>query len=267
MAKTTLNCDFLGSINFSSSVYYMDDSLDSEEAFLKNKESLTEDWYYYDKPVEYSFNEFGHRSKSVKDLDLTDYVLFSGDSHTHGTGLHLEDTYSYIVAKHLQKDYYNLAYDAFGPDAVFYNTLLWLNKYNKPKRLLFQVPYPNRYLTQTDEGEILLEGPWSINDQMKLLKVAHSLNYLSTRYRLSLNLLRSKCEQLDVPITYISFRNRNGVEQYNTFTVSDIDDFVFAKKEDVSRDMTHYGSITNRNLAQDIIKKITGDNTGNNIYG
>ena len=62
---------------------------DSEERYLESIKTQPNDWYYKDRSFTYSYNEYGHRSKNISDIDLDNYILFTGCSHTEGVGLEL----------------------------------------------------------------------------------------------------------------------------------------------------------------------------------
>ena len=82
--------------------------LDSEENLHINLASQPNDWYYRNKTITYQYNEYGHRCKSIHDIDLDNYILFAGCSHTEGVGLELETTFPYLVSNQLGNDYYNM---------------------------------------------------------------------------------------------------------------------------------------------------------------
>jgi DNA polymerase III alpha subunit len=52
----------------------------------------------------------------IEDIDLNNYILFIGCSHTEGIGLELQTTYPYLVSEELKCDYYNLGLGGTGID-------------------------------------------------------------------------------------------------------------------------------------------------------
>ena len=80
---------------------------DSKPKWEKNKNKKDKS-YYVDNPIEYKFNNSGYRT--YDDFDKKNKgILTLGCSFTEGIGLHLEDVWSYKIAKHLNKPLYNLA--------------------------------------------------------------------------------------------------------------------------------------------------------------
>lgn len=140
----SLNNDFLGyhpkehKVAFSGS--------DTTERFIANLKLQPEDWYYRNHPISYNRNKNGHRCKDIEDIDLDNYILFSGCSHTEGIGLRLEDTYAYLLSNKLNMDYYNLAIGGTGTDAVNYNIATWFAKVKKPPKLVV-VQWPHHVRT------------------------------------------------------------------------------------------------------------------------
>jgi hypothetical protein len=120
--------------------------------------------------VLYKYNDLGHRCKNVEDIDMDNYILFAGCSHTLGEGLNLEQTYPYLTAKNLNCDYYNLGMSASGLDVMFYNVMMWLATYKKPKLLVLQYPDHTRFSAITYPPMVLPYGVWTTdNDAMDIL--------------------------------------------------------------------------------------------------
>ena len=130
--------------------------VDEPIQFEELKKTKPIDWVYRNKEITYNLNEYGHRSKSISQLEK-DYVLFVGCSHTFGYGLALEDTYAYKVAKRLNLDYYNLSITGGQVESCFYNTLSFLNKVeNKPKKIFIQWPQFHRVLFYHNDNVVNL---------------------------------------------------------------------------------------------------------------
>jgi hypothetical protein len=116
---------------------------DNEELYHKNLKLQPDDWYYRTHSLSYVRNSNGHRCKEISDIDLNNYILFIGCSHTEGIGLELENTYSYLLSKKLGCDYYNLALGGTGIDVINYNIVTWFSKIKQPPKLLI-VQWPSR---------------------------------------------------------------------------------------------------------------------------
>ena len=121
---------------------------DTEETFNKNLKTQPIDWYYRTHQISYSYNSLGHRCKNIEDIDLSNYILFAGCSHTEGIGLELENTYPYQVAELLGCDYYNLGLGGASIDLMMHNLVMWNNKVSaKPKALVILWPHHVRFMT------------------------------------------------------------------------------------------------------------------------
>ena len=137
---------------------------DEEDAYLKNCATQPLDWYYRDLKIEYSFNSNGHRCKEIDDIDLSNYLLFSGCSNTVGVGLELEKTYPHVVSKKLGCDYYNIAISGTGIDAVAFNIITWINVNKQaPRAIIIQVPEITRVLIADGGENFDAAGPWTKN--------------------------------------------------------------------------------------------------------
>lgn len=123
-------------------------STDTKEKFEENKNLLGENWYYYNKKIEYRYNSWGYRSKEFKDLK-EDYILTFGCSCTEGIGLHYDDMWSTKLGQMLNMDLFNMGLGSTSVDFQFYNTLLLQNYFSKnnhlPKLVVYQ--WPSDYRT------------------------------------------------------------------------------------------------------------------------
>lgn len=130
-------------------------STDSFENFEKNKKLLGQDWYYYDKKIEYKYNSWGYRSKDFIDLE-ENYILTFGCSCTEGVGLHYDDLWSTKTANFLNMDCFNMGMGSTSTDFQFYNTLLLQNFFNKnnrlPKLVIYQWPSDYRTVAFYNQG-------------------------------------------------------------------------------------------------------------------
>lgn len=145
-------CGFFGQNHNQVMLYY--EGCDTEENYIKNCKLLSSSWYYYNNPIEYRYNSLGFRCDEIDFLD-DDFLLFTGCSFTEGVGLHLEDTYPYIVAEKFKKTYFNLAIGGSGPDIVKDNIIMFLSymlsKDKLPKYIIIQWPdYERLSLTGND---------------------------------------------------------------------------------------------------------------------
>jgi hypothetical protein len=153
-------------------------STDNEIIFNENKKKLGEEWYYYNKKIEYKYNSWGYRTKEFKDLE-DDYILIFGCSFTEGIGLYYDDMWATKLSKELKLDVFNIGMGGTGVDFQFYNTTLIHNhiiKNNKPPKLvIYQWPFEHRTtysfkkILRNNENltgrELIGLSPFSISNQ------------------------------------------------------------------------------------------------------
>lgn len=220
---------------------------DSEEQFLENCKTQPDDWYYRNIKIEYSYNEYGHRCKNLDDIDLDNYILFTGCSHTEGAGLELERSYPYLVAKRLQTDYYNLAISASGVDVLEYNLLVWFSIIpKKPKAVVIQWPDHSRFLSLRPGYEgFIEEGSWSEDsDTLKFIAASEESKFLLARKKIVNDLLH---QIIDVPIFNV---------HYSHLDLTNSNEYVPLVKEDLARDLSHAGVKSHQKAADKLIEQI-----------
>lgn len=122
-------------------------SCDTEELFLKNKNELGSEWYYYDKPIKYNYNSWGYRTKEFNDLK-DEYFIAFGCSFTEGIGLLDDDMWVNKLSKELNLDVFNLAQGGTGVDFSTTNTILLVDflkdKKKLPKFVIYQLSFNHR---------------------------------------------------------------------------------------------------------------------------
>ena len=236
---------------------------DTLEVFNNNLKTQSENWYYRNTTITYERNSNGHRCKEINDIDLDNYILFAGCSHTEGIGLELEKTYPYIVSNQLGMDYYNMSLGATGTDTLFYNLVQWkVNVRQKPKLLVIQWPNRARYLkmlandfvhplatrhVDRNERELREIGIWNaLDDEQRFLVLGDSP---STGYFHSKKVLFSR--MID------SLYNYSKIIKINYGTLDEPEktaDFDWDKTvhTDYARDLRHCGIETNNNVAEKI---------------
>ena len=203
----TINNGFLGWPTYHQDVSFH--ASDSKELFEHNLKIKSDDWYYRTHEVSYKFNSNGHRCKEIKDIDLDNYILFIGCSHTEGVGLELEKTYPYLFAQKMQCDYYSLAVSGSGVDVLNYNIVTWFGKVKKlPKLLVIQWPNFLRMTLETypkeqyDSVEYTTHGMWSSADKRisEFLVLGDRINFFKTTRTLTKNIIHNIA---NCPIVYI----------------------------------------------------------------
>ena len=229
---------------------------DDENLYSQNLNTQPQDWYYRNNKVIYSHNEFGHRCNSLNSLNFNNYFLFSGCSHTYGVGVELEKTYAYLLSNACNTYYYNLSFGGAGPDFAFYNLLIWLDKFPKPKHIFVQIPYSTRFMTQrnTDgsyNSDVTFESHWSNQPEVKKFAViGKEINYWSCKMFLYFNLFKQRCLKYNIPYTIINF--------IDPVDLLEIPEKMYeVKRVDLARDLGHFGNQTNINIAKDLQQLIS----------
>lgn len=218
------------------------DSLALLDSNLKNKPI---DWLYRNKDVSYSYNNLGHRSINITDVNLDNYILFVGCSHTEGVGLSVHDRYSAIVSKQLNCSYYNLSVGGTGIDTMMHNLNIWLATVRqKPKHIIWQWPEPSRYLSYHN-NMVGAHGMWQKDPNvMNFILAGDMSNYFNARLKLAEIFL----EKLDNVITI------------DIFEFVDRRSNIFFERIDLARDDMHYGILSNTKLANLLINRIHSGN-------
>jgi len=218
---------------------------DEEESFLQNLNTQPDDWYYRNADITYSYNEYGHRCKNIAELDLDNYILFTGCSHTEGVGLELEKTYAHKLSTALGYDYYNLAKAGTGIDTMIYNLNMWfLLVQKKPKYMFVQWPDETRFTiihgVQADPC-----GAWKNDeDTQKFIYYGDKLNFFLSRKTLA-----EKNTQLMVDESALI--NINVMHQKNSEGSK-----LILHKNDLARDLAHPGIQSHEKLVNDILAHI-----------
>lgn len=203
---------------------------DSQANFLKN--IITHSDLNYFKNLTYKFNNYGHRSRNIHEINLNNYILFIGCSHTEGIGNYVEDTFPYLISERLNMDYYNLALMASGPDVQFHNLFVWLAKIKMPKLIVWQWTYEPRFSLLSSTNNFIPIGSWSKeNNQLEFLVSAENVKYTNTRKKI----VHEALKQLPVQVLQIDIIGNSSA--------------IFFQKLDYGRDMHHYGPKSHAHLA------------------
>ena len=207
--------------------------------------------FLFGSPLVSENNLLGHRSKNLDELDLNNYILFSGCSHTWGVGLEKEETYPYLVAKQLQCDYYNLAISGGGIELAVVNIFSFLHNIKpNPKVLILQYPGPYRFLIRAagDNKVFYNVGPWvKKTAESEILVDFHKNRYIHAKYIIWEHLV--KC--INIPMVLVSHENM--IDELKSM---DIKNFLTIRNLDVAKDNIHPGIQSNIEIANLIVEHI-----------
>ena len=208
-----LNNDFIGYEPLEHNVLFS--GSDTEELYNQNLKSKSIDWYYRTNQISYVRNKNGHRCKNIEDIDLDNYILFTGCSHAEGIGLKLEDTYAYLLSQKMNCDYYNLGLGGTGIDVLNYNLVTWFAKIKKPPKLLV-VQWPNHVRVtlenypkvNIDPIPYVQHGIWSTDKKLgEFLVLGDRINFFSTVRSLTKKIIHNiaNCPIIEVNISYDNY--------------------------------------------------------------
>lgn len=134
-----------GHINIAGQTLEFDGS-DSEELYLKNlktnREKL-EEGNWIDCGLEYKYNHYGFRSEEFDPNITPSPILFFGCSHTVGIGLHVEQTFPYLVSQKLNLPYYNLGVGGGANNTIFRLAHTWIPRL-RPCKVVILYTYNER---------------------------------------------------------------------------------------------------------------------------
>jgi len=235
-----VNFPFLGYELLNESRFYSGG--DEEEPFVTNLRTQPDDWYYRNAEITYDYNEYGHRCKNIADINLDNYILFTGCSHTEGIGLELENTYCYQVARALNCDYYNLAIAGTGIDVMIHNLTAWyLTVEKRPKYLFVQWPDETRFVI-VNNGYADPHGSWKKDGNVsKFIYHADAINFFSSRRELAV--IHTKLMAAGSNLVTINAMKQLPVDE-TPLRLSRID---------FARDLSHPGIISHAKLTKQIL--------------
>lgn len=235
-----------------SETYHFLDS-DDEELFNKNLTTKPQDWFYRNNPITYKMNSLGFRCQELSDIDLNDYILFLGDSHTEGLGLHLEHTYPYKVSKKLNKSYFNLGIGGTGADVMFCNLITWLHTFPHPKYIVLFYTENTRTLVKPQEdfryeniAVSWAEGIRNVEDMKKFLVLGDLLGYFHSRTNLYVHMVDAILKYHKIPYKNITIYEQPVNPPYNIEVIE-----AFSKPR--ARDM-HVGIEWHQEVTEVLVK-------------
>lgn len=199
---------------------------------------MPDDWYYRDSKITYNINSLGHRSKEISELDVDNYILCTGCSHTEAIGIEEDKSYPHVLAKKLGCDYYNLGLGATGIDTVIHNLTIWFSIVSKPpKALIIQWPDVTRTLTGSTADTLHPRGLWEKDKIYDIfIDVGTKLNFLEAKKMMAHHIVQS----FNVPTVYF------GIHKVIPFN----DETIIEPIIDYARDLSHPGIKSHENFAE-----------------
>lgn len=188
------------------------------------------------------------RCKTIDSIDLNNYVLFTGTSHTEGVGVDVEESFPYLVSKYFNYDYFNLAVGGTGTDVIEHNLLVWsyLFKDHQPKYVFIEWPPEERYAAQYSGHTNFVEaGNWS-DDQNAVELLIKGKKVFKNRLLMLYNLSRSlfKCPVINL--------------RYSSLVTEDMNNsnMIWIQRLDRGTDDAHPGPESHKDVSKKIIEHI-----------
>lgn len=236
--------------NFVSTFHYSD----SKEMFLRNRATQPSDWKYRNSPnyLKYEFDDHGFRNNSsLTEITTRPYIATVGCSHTMGTGLFYEETYSYHLENLTALPVYNMGLAASSNEISALNITWLLNNYAPPSAVVFQkaseLRFPVVYTEDPSDGQLFFVGPWVrkyssyYHDLEQMLITADKHGYTVLKDTMSEMIIRQQCDRLGINLIVLDIN-----EELKSYT----------KDLDFSRDLAHYGNDVHLHIATSLSQKI-----------
>lgn len=217
-------------------------SSDSEEKFVANKVKLGKSWKYYDSlgDLTYQYDEYGFRNRnSLQEIQDKPYIVTIGCSHTMGTGIYYEDTYSCRLEQLAGIPVYNMGLCASSNEVSFFNLVWLLTNFRPPKIIVFQKTGMERFPVITENSMTNFNGPWTPNLR-DFMVLSDDIEYNKTKFIMIESMLTQLAKKHDVNL-YIIPRNIKTMPAFN----------------DIGRDFLHGGLEFNEFLANYIWSNIS----------
>ena len=238
--------DFIGNDLHSCSLRFF--GSDSNERFVDSLVSQADDWYYRSNHITYDINSNGHRCKNIDEIDLSNYILYTGCSNTEGVGLELKKSYPYLVSDILGHDYYNLAVGGTGIDVMVFNLITWFATVKQlPTAVVIQWPDETRFVTiDSTNTHMRPRGTWTTDDPLISRNIIddETLGRSYTRSFLAKKMLESSIKS---PIHYVTVKSQLIPTNILSSVLTSLDQ---------ARDLAHYGIKSHSNLSDKLVNMI-----------
>lgn len=133
---------------------------DTENRFNDNLKIKPSDWIWRNKPVYYTVNAHGYRTKEWKDISWNNSILLLGCSHVFGIGVDDNDTLDKKLSSMFGREVINLGIPAGSANAILYNTLQLIKEKIKPFLVICIFPSTNRDCFFSSDSGMLNLGSW-----------------------------------------------------------------------------------------------------------
>jgi len=191
------------------------------------------------------------RCKPLSELDMDNYILFAGTSHTEGAGVDVEQSYPYLLSKYFNCDYFNLSISGTGTDVIEHNLLTWsyLFKDKQPKYLIVELAPEERYAAWYPDSETFISmGPWSEKYENVLPLFTKGKEIFHNKMRMTLTLIP---EIFKCPIFYVRYGSLPTPTEYHGRS-----SITWIHRLDIGTDGKHPGIKSHEQISNNLIEQI-----------
>jgi hypothetical protein len=136
---------------------------DTKENWKDGLKKFGPTWHYATKPVTYTYNSLGYRTKELSEVNNKEFFIAYGCSYTEGVGLAEDEMYHHLVSQDLNLPCLNYGVGGSGPNLQLTNTTLFLKNTDRlPKFVLMQWPTDDR-VTLPGDNKLDFIGSWTNN--------------------------------------------------------------------------------------------------------
>jgi len=136
--------------------------IDTEEKFVKNLETLPEDWPYRTKAIEYTLNSHGYRAPEFDQIDWENSVVMFGCSATFGEGVDDSDTIPTQLSNIIGRPVINMGSGGTSQMWSLHNSVILKEYYPPPLAVVHFWTSLYRTTTYT-EYSVENQGQWNNN--------------------------------------------------------------------------------------------------------
>lgn len=181
---------------------------DSEEKFIRNKSMLGESWEYYDSlgKLTYKYDKYGFRNHhSLDDIQHSPYIATVGCSHTMGTSIYYEDTYSCQLEALANIPVYNMGLGGSSNEVSFFNLIWLLTHFRPPKLIVFQETEISRFPLINENSITTPNGPWSSadNNLRDFIVLSDTIGYNKTKSLMLESMLKQLTDKHGIKLCII----------------------------------------------------------------
>jgi len=211
----------------------------------------------YSKTVIYKFNQMGYRDDEWPE-DISGNIWAVGDSFTVGLGQPLEETWSKIVEKQLDKRVINVSMNGASNSWIARRIQFILDNFN-PAAILVQWSYLHR---RENADNTMLDEDRALHFDVKLIKTKEDvavLNQIDVQHLLdNIHSIQNKNNTKIIHSFIPKFYNNDinlANPIYTELENNNIDFFPELEQLDFARDNFHYDILTATRYAEEYIKK------------